>query len=499
MVFKNTLFKKTLFKQYLFTTTVILITSFITLGGTLLMFISKYWEEEKHDLLHVNAKAVSGLIANNSKVINNSLFIIDNSLTHGIISILSSNIDSDIFVTNTEGETLLCCEGSQCKHYFNKIPPDIIHKALSEEYTGITDLGIYDYDCYIVAIPVIMNTKDDNIPLGVVFISTDAGYISVFRNNVFNMLILASLLAFGISFFIMWILSYNLVKPLSEMSEAAKRFAKGDFSKRVHVRRTDEIGQLSIAFNNMADSLSKSEDTRRSFIANVSHELKTPMTTISGFIDGILDGTIPETKMMHYLNIVATEIKRLSRLVTTMLNLSRIDSGGLKLNYHHFDITEIVFKSLLSFEARIEEKSIEIRGLEDSKPVFIDGDPDMIHQVIYNLIENAVKFTNENGYIEVKIVTHKNNVLVSIKNSGQGIPKGDLKFIFDRFYKTDKSRSQDKNGMGLGLYIVKTIVELHNGTISVDSVEGEYCTFEFYIPYNKSKHTSDKLFKETMR
>ena len=344
-----------------------------------------------------------------------------------------------------------------------------------------------------------MNTKDGDTPLGVVFISTDAGYISVFRNNVFNMLILASLLAFGISFFIMWILSYNLVKPLSEMSEAAKRFAKGDFSKRVHVRRTDEIGQLSIAFNNMADSLSKSEDTRRSFIANVSHELKTPMTTISGFIDGILDGTIPETKMMHYLNIVATEIKRLSRLVTTMLNLSRIDSGGLKLNYQHFDISEIVFKSLLSFEATIEEKSIEIRGLEDSKPAFIDGDPDMIHQVIYNLIENAVKFTNENGYIEVKIVTHKNNVFVSIKNSGQGISKGDLKFIFDRFYKTDKSRSQDKNGMGLGLYIVKTIVELHNGTISVDSVEGEYCTFEFYIPYNKSKHASDKLFKETMR
>lgn len=484
MLSRNTLFKRTLFKQYLFTTTVILITSFITLGGMLLMFISNYWEDEKHNLLEVNANAISDLISNNSKVINNSLFIIDNSLIHGFISIFSSNIDSDIFVTDTEGKTLLCSEGTGCKHYSTQISSDIINEALSGEYTGTTDLEIYDHNCYIVAVPVMMNTKDGDVPLGVVFTATDAGYISVFRNDVLNMLILASLLAFGVSFFIMWVSSYNLVKPLSEMSDAAKKFAKGDFSKRVHVRRTDEIGQLSIAFNNMADSLSKSEDTRRSFIANVSHELKTPMTTIAGFIDGILDGTIPEDKMMHYLRIVSSEIKRLSRLVTTMLNLSRIDSGALKLNYQHFDITAIVFKSLLSFETKIEEKNIEIRGLGNSKQVFIDGDPDMLHQVVYNLIENAVKFTNKDGYIEIKLAPRKGNVLVSIKNSGQGISQSDLRFIFDRFYKTDKSRSQDKNGMGLGLYLVKTIVELHNGNISVSSVEGEYCAFEFYIPYN---------------
>lgn len=484
MLSRNTLFKKTLFKQYLLITTIILITSFVTLCGMLLTFMSIYWEDEKHSLLESNANAISNLIANNSKVVNNNLFIVDNNLIHGFISIFSSNIDSDIFVTDTEGNTILCSEGSGCKHFSTQISSDIINEALLGEYNGTTDLDIYDYNCYIVAVPVIMNTKDGDIPLGVVFTATDAGYISVFRNDVLNMLILASLLAFGVSFFIMWVLSYNLVKPLSEMSDAAKRFAKGDFSKRVRVRRTDEIGQLSIAFNNMADSLSKSEDTRRSFIANVSHELKTPMTTIAGFIDGILDGTIPEAKTMHYLRIVSAEIKRLSRLVTTMLNLSRIDSGSLKLNYQHFDITAIVFKSLLSFETKIEEKNIGIHGLENSKQVFIDGDPDMIHQVIYNLIENAVKFTNRDGYIEIKLTPRKGNVLVSIKNSGQGIPQNDLKFIFDRFYKTDKSRSQDKNGMGLGLYIVKTIVELHNGNISVSSVEGEYCAFEFYIPYN---------------
>lgn len=482
MSLKNKIFHKSIFKQYLFTTMIILITSFIILGGVLLMFISKYWEDEKHNLLKTNATAISNLISNNSKAINNNLFIIDNNLISGFMSIFSSNIDADIFITNSQGKTLLCSEGTQCKHFSSDIPDDIINAALQGEYTGTTNLGIYDQDFYIVAVPIIMKTRDGSAPLGVVFTATDTGYITAFRDDVLNMLILASMLAFGISLFIMWFLSYTLVKPLKEMSVAAKMFAKGDFSKRVPVRSNDEIGQLAMSFNEMAASLSISEETRRSFIANVSHELKTPMTTISGFIDGILDGTVPESKRMHYLKIVSSEIKRLSRLITTMLNLSRIDSGSLKLNYQHFDLTATVFRALLSFETKIEEKHIRISGLENAKQLYVDGDPDMLHQVIYNLIENAVKFTNENGYIDINLSHHKGNSIVSIKNSGQGISKNDLKFVFDKFYKTDKSRSQDKNGMGLGLYIVQTIIKLHNGNITVKSVEGEYCIFEFYIP-----------------
>lgn len=266
------------------------------------------------------------------------------------------------------------------------------------------------------------------------------------------------------------------------MSHAAKAFGNGDFSIRVSPKSRDEIGDLGMAFNNMANSLSNSEGMRRSFIANVSHELKTPMTTIAGFIDGILDGTIPPEKHDHYLKIVSVEVKRLSRLVKSMLDLSRIDSGELKINPVKFDLTDTVCSTLLTFEKSIEEKNIEIRGLDDAAPLNITGDQDLLHQVVYNIIENAVKFTNAGGYISFVLTDSIDRASVSIENSGMGIPAEEVPMVFDRFYKTDKSRSRDKNGLGLGLYLVRTIIKLHGGEITVRSVESSFCCFEFYIP-----------------
>ena len=194
---------------------------------------------------------------------------------------------------------------------------------------------------------------------------------------------------------------------------------------RVPVTSSDELGQLAVSFNNMANSLSNSEGTRRSFIANVSHELKTPMTTIAGFIDGILDGTIPKEQESKYLHIVSDEVKRLSRLVKSMLDLSRIDSGEMKLHPSRFDITNTVVTTLLTFEQKIDEKQIEIRGLEDAAPQEVWGDQDLLHQVVYNLIENAVKFTNEGGYIAVQVSDSIDRTTVVIENSGPGIaPRG---------------------------------------------------------------------------
>lgn len=232
----------------------------------------------------------------------------------------------------------------------------------------------------------------------------------------------------------------------------------------------------------MANSLTNSEGMRRSFIANVSHELKTPMTTIAGFIDGILDGTIPQDEQDKYLHIVSDEVKRLSRLVKSMLDLSRIDSGDMKIHPSHFDITHTVVNTLLTFEQSIDEKGIEIAGLEDAAPMQVYGDPDLLHQVVYNLVENAVKFTNQGGTIRVQIIDSVDRTVVAIENTGPGIAAEDLPMVFDRFYKGDKSRSRDKNGMGLGLYLVRTILQLHGGNIQVSSVQGQYCRFEFYVP-----------------
>lgn len=367
------------------------------------------------------------------------------------------------------------------------IPSDVISTTIHDgKYFARTTLnGIYNEDKYVAAYPIYY-TRNNEI-YGIVIVSTDTSDVSIFTDMVLKLFILSAIAALGVSFLAIGLFSYNLVKPLKQMAQAAKQFAKGDFSVRVSETSNDEIGELAVSFNNMAESLSSSEVTRRSFIANVSHELKTPMTTIAGFIDGILDGTIPPEKNTYYLQIVSKEVKRLSRLVKSMLDLSRLDNGELKLNYKTFDLLSTLVTILITFEQEIDKKNIEIRGLENISPKKIYGDKDLIHQIVYNLIENAVKFTDEGGYIEFDISENNSRTDFMIKNSGTGIKKTEIPLVFDKFYKTDKSRSKDKKGLGLGLYLVRSIIRLHGGDITADSVYGEYTEFKFYIPKKGKK------------
>lgn len=488
---------KTLFKKYMLITSLIVVVSFLFLGTVMVVFISRYWQAERRDLLKQNAQGVAAIVSTSVIQEENNEYRLDRTgilKMQNFVRAFSDNIHADILVTDVEGAQLL--------HYYNTdSPPEesqitgkIMTQALNGSYTEMGTLdGKYNRRCYIVGVPI--QVKDDNggtVSIGAVFAVSDLVQLTVFREEAIKMFLLAGIAAFMISFGIVWIFSYKLAQPLRRMAAAARSFGAGDFSVRVEVCSNDEIGQLAQAFNNMAETLSSSESMNRNFIANVSHELKTPMTTIAGFIDGILDGTIPREKERYYLNIVSQEVKRLSRLVKTMLDLSKIDSGELKLHPARFDLSNTIFLALLSFEKNIEEKNIEIRGLENCEPEFVDGDPDMIHQVLYNLLENAVKFTNRDGYIEITTKDQGERHMVTIRNSGPGIPADEVGMIFDRFYKTDKSRSQDKNGMGLGLYIVKTIIKLHGGEICVSSVENEYTQFQFWLPNLSEKDGKEK-------
>lgn len=498
--------KKTLFRKYLKITSLIILVSFLCLGSVMVVFVSRYWNMERRELLLQNAHGVSNIAATSLLKEDKNTFTIDGNRMEEFVSAFSENIDACILVTDVDGKIVMSHNDVRLQANVDGTSTTLDKNILdyvirNGQYYGKTDLGGYFGEKYGVAgVPIVVTNENGvETTIGAAFAASSLAAVTGFQAEVIKMFFLAGIAAFMVAFGVTWLYSYRMTRPLRTMCDATKSFAMGDFSVRVPVFSDDEVGELAKAFNQMAETLANSESMNRNFIANVSHELKTPMTTISGFIDGIIDGTIPPEKEQYYLGIVSTEVKRLSRLVKTMLDLSRIDSGKMVLRRARFDISNTIFVALLSFESKIDEKKIEIRGLEDSQPIFVDGDPDMIHQVLYNLLENAVKFTNVNGYIEIHAVEEPERVTVSIRNSGPGISPDDVKMIFDRFYKTDKSRSQDKNGMGLGLYIVKTMVQLHGGEIHVESVENEYTLFEFWIPNHSEKSEKKKTPKTIIK
>ena len=498
--------KKTLFRKYLKITSLIILVSFLCLGSVMVVFVSRYWNMERRELLLQNAHGVSNIAATSLLKEDKNTFTIDGNRMEEFVSAFPENIDACILVTDVDGKIVMSHNDVRLQANVDgtstTLDKDILDYVIRNgQYYGKTDLGGYFGEKYGVAgVPIVVTNENGvETTIGAAFAASSLAAVTGFQAEVIKMFLLAGIAAFMVAFGVTWLYSYRMTRPLRTMCDATKSFAMGDFSVRVPVFSDDEVGELAKAFNQMAETLANSESMNRNFIANVSHELKTPMTTISGFIDGIIDGTIPPEKEQYYLGIVSTEVKRLSRLVKTMLDLSRIDSGKMVLRRARFDISNTIFVALLSFESKIDEKKIEIRGLEDSQPIFVDGDPDMIHQVLYNLLENAVKFTNVNGYIEIHAVEEPERVTVSIRNSGPGISPDDVKMIFDRFYKTDKSRSQDKNGMGLGLYIVKTMVQLHGGEIHVESVENEYTLFEFWIPNHSEKSEKKKTPKTIIK
>lgn len=463
----------------------IVLISFLILGFMMIVFVSQYSISNKRSNFYTTSVNVAQTISQRLKVYNDEIRYFDNmdkAFIQAAMQAQGETLEAEIFITDNLGRTILCTHSeSECEHLMKDVSEDIMEFIRSSGGYEENDKlgGIYEEKHMTVATPI---KAVDGATVGAVFVSARSSAFSSLLSSVMEIFILAAIATFALVFCVVSYFTYSMVKPLRQMADVAKSIGDGDFSKRVVIKTEDETGQLGAAINQMADSLAASEGTRRSFIANVSHELKTPMTTIAGFIDGIIDGTIPPENQKKYLKIVSDETKRLSRLVTTMLSLSRIDSGKLVLNKTRFDLAQTIIDTLLTFEQKIETKELEIQGLDKMEATFVDGDPDMIHQVVYNLLENAVKFTPQNGYIKVEMTRQPGMICCSIENSGQGIEPQDLPLVFERFYKTDKSRSQDKNGMGLGLYIVKTIMKTHGGDIVVRSIPNQFCCFEFFLP-----------------
>ena len=468
---------KSLYKRELTMMIGIVALSFTLLSTAFMLLSYRYIISETRDRLERNAGYIAAATSDYLQNISN-VSLLDGlkwTLYQSTMETVSSVSEASVIVANTQGEILYATDEGM---YAKRVPQQMVNQILDQgNYTGLTNLeGLYGSNRYIAGLPIQVPLDNPNLSvnLGVVLVSGDTSGLSEMWRSTATIFFFAAVVVLLIAVVASSITSAHQTRPLTEMAEAARKFGRGEFDVRVNYKdRCDEIGELAEAFNSMANSLAKVESQRAEFIANVSHELKTPMTTIAGFAEGILDGTIPPEKERDALNVVVSETRRLSRLVRRMLDLSRLNALAETVTaQEQFDITEIMSRVLVSLEGRITGRGLDVEAKFPDDPVMVWGDPDGVTQVCYNLLDNAAKFAAQGTAITVQIVKKDGKAYISVRNLGATIPPDELPLLFDRFHKADYSRSVDREGVGLGLYIVKTILGNLKENITVTSEDG---------------------------
>ena len=386
----------------------------------------------------------------------------------------------DILVCDEEGHVLLSTDETMEGQSIT-IPEGVMSAVLEQgTWAGRSRLDqLYESKRFVGGVSVVSPTTGK--VLGSVFTVSSGDTVDALWRTFAGLLVMTALVVLMISFVATSVTTMRQIKPIREMAQATRCYAEGDFDIRMNdYGRDDEIGELAASFNNMAERLQQTERQRREFIANISHELKTPMTTIAGYTDGILDGTIPPENEKQYLQIIANESRRLSRLVRRMLDVSQLQVMDPLRGGNHFDICEAMRRVLISMEKKINDRHLDVEADIPDEPILVLGDNDMITQVLYNLLENAAKFAREGSTLYLGVAMMDGKARVTVRNVGDTIPAEELPLLFERFHKSDKSRSEDKDGYGLGLYIVKTILQQHKEDISVTSENG-VTTFTFSL------------------
>ena len=384
-----------------------------------------------------------------------------------LAGVASRMTDVDFLICNKTGDVLLTSDAGLVGMSL-RVPEEIVDKTLSDGgYEGRSTAGIYEQKKFAVSVPM---TNDTGKVLGLVLAVMDSSSLMEMWRSFIGLFFMLSAIILLVAFVASSVTSVKQIRPIAEMVQATRAYADGNFDVRMQETGSGEIGELATAFNAMADSLQETERQRRDFIANVSHELKTPMTTIAGYTDGILDGTIPPEKERQYLQIISDESRRLSRLVRRMLDISQIQNQEMRKE--EFDLCESARIALLSMEQKIMSRGLDVDAEIPEDSVMVQGDRDLITQVMYNLLENAAKFAAPSSTLYLGLTVNGEKAYVTVRNQGQTIPAEEIPLLFERFHKSDKSRSEDKDGYGLGLYVVKTILAQHKEKITVTSENG---------------------------
>ncbi len=477
---------KSVYTKFLIMFVVIILISFAALSSIISALFTHYTIEQKKELILHSSKAVVSYMENDCKIVDEDSFedalVKEYNSIRSFISLVSP-IDNELLFIICDANGFILIQDSNIPYGYiaEDISPEVMKQVnQSGETTRVNLDKVFRTDAYSYCYGTPYYGENGEF-ICAVFVATASERLGEIVDELGKIIIITSLLVMVVAIVAIYFMCGKIVAPLRRMSIAAKKFAKGDFEARVKVTGKDEIAELAQSFNNMAEQLAMLEDTKRAFLANIAHDLRTPMTTISGFIDAILDGAIPYEKQAHYLDIIKNEVQRLSRLVSQLLDISRIEAGDRKFNFENFNISSMAANILISFEKPIEQKHLDVEFDSEEDDMFVVADKDAIHQVLYNICHNAVKFSREGGKYRIRISKISHKVYVSVYNEGVGIPEKDLPFVFERFYKTDKSRGLDKTGVGLGMYITKTIIDAHGEEIWVKSEAGEFCEFVFTL------------------
>lgn len=397
------------------------------------------------------------------------------------LSILGEYLSSDIWIVDTHGRIIL-----------NTASPDLVESSRQIADFDISDFGSKYYrignfygefsnETLSVFSPITVNYK----VRGYVLIHKPTNNLVNYANGLIMISYETLGLLFLAAFVVLILFTYIVYIPIRKITKAADNYAQGNFESKIDIHSNDEIGYLAASLNYMANELNTLEDDQKKFISNVSHDFRSPLTSIKGYVEAMLDGTIPVEMQDKYLNIILFETERLNKLTKSLLELNKFGSHGTMLDVTNFDINYIIRMTAQTFEGICMEKRISFDLILTGEKLFVSADISKIQQVLYNLIDNALKFSHSDSTITIETTERNEKIFVSVKDTGIGIPKDNINKIWERFYKTDLSRGKDKKGTGLGLSIVKEIIQAHGENINCISTEGVGTEFIFTLPLAK--------------
>ncbi len=454
---------KTIFQRLFWTSTAIIFFVVATVSISMFGLLNKYVMDER---LNSARKASNSIEYLTAAIAMDEFDSRNRRLYESMLSSWSLMVEADISVINGSGTVFAA---TNTRHSVpDKYAEGVLGGELVRGSVNMPDVNM-SRRMYVIGIPI----HYGDAVIGGIFYFYPPGIMKSTVREFSAMIFISLLVAMFISLCLVFVESRHICRPLKEINNAVLEMASGKFDKRVKVSTGDEISQLASSFNYMADSLKHLEEMRASFISDISHELRTPMTSISGFVQGIIDGTIPKDKEKEYLSIVLEESTRLARLTNEMFEMTKMTSPEYKLSVKKFDINEAVRLCIISAEQKIDNKGLQLDVWFENDIINVLADPDAIKRVIINLLDNAIKFSYEGETVTIRVYERNKRVNVDIINYGIGINEEDLPHIFDRFYKTDKSRGRDKSGAGLGLSYVKNILNLHSQKITVSSVQAD--------------------------